>query len=90
MRAKKRLVSSRPAREALNALGQRECTWAAKTLYPDSTAEDLSKTQRGPVRSLGLVTEHCLQSGSGDSVLSLWDVRSPTQPLRSLHTPDSG
>ncbi len=41
------------------------------------------------MQSLGFVTAHCLQSGSGNGVLSLWDVRSTAQPLHSLHTPDS-
>ena len=86
MRAKKHVPGERWACQ-----GSTACTWAAGTLLCDTTIECfLSQMQRGPVKSLGLVTEHCLQSGSGDGVLSLWDVRSPTQPLRSLQAPDSG
>lgn len=40
--------------------------------------------------ALRLVKEHCLQSGSEDGSLVLWDVRSPQQSLHSLRAPDSG
>ena len=46
--------------------------------------------QVGAVRAMCYVGEHCLQSGSSDGGVHLWDVRSPQQALHSLRSPDSG
>ncbi len=46
--------------------------------------------QAGAVRGLCYVREHCLQSGSSDGSVHVWDVRYPQQALHSLRMPDSG
>lgn len=46
--------------------------------------------QAGAARALCYVREHCLQSGSSDGSLHVWDVRYAQQALRSLHMPDTG